>query len=395
MSDIKHPVLAIVHTDYGPDVVHDFGYDAAQQTAHYRPAGYTGLRLPKTARDCNSANELGTAFGDDNNSTVPSRTDDPVLIVTNRNDTHADIIVDYLNAMSVPVVRWHPDELTNDASFTARADSISVTPSVACDREFSTNAVRSVWIRRPIVRDPTGRTPSERLSECFELSENHAVFHNVLACINAPFVNPLSALHRAHNKILQQLFAKKYFSVPEYVVSNKRSALVEFVTVHEDSVIKPLNVKSVYLVEDAHAIRSEAKALTVHQVREFPPLLSSSAFVQQRIRSVCDVRLTAIGQFLCAIKIDTDSKKQVDTRSQWANAGHSECEIPSGIEQGVRRYMAEFELRYGAFDFVLDSSGEWWFLECNASGQFLWLDDQAGVNLGYVMAETLAGIRPL
>jgi len=216
-----------------------------------------------------------------------------------------------------------------------------------------------------------------------------------MACINAPFINPLSSSDRAHNKILQLSMAKQFFAVPEYVVSNRTSILLEFASANVDLVIKPLNVLSVYRIEESNAIQCETKLLTMDELHKFPARLPSPAFIQQRIVSVCDVRVTAIGQHLLAVKIETDSDQQVDTRSQWATAVHSPCVIPDRIQIGVRRFMDEFELRYGAFDFLIDREGKWWFLECNASGQFLWLDDETDVNLGDVMAETLAGIRPL
>ena len=31
-------------------------------------------------------------------------------------------------------------------------------------------------------------------------------------------------------------------------------------------------------------------------------------------------------------------------------------------------------ISYGSFDFAVDGDGQWWFLEVNEGGQFLWLD---------------------
>jgi hypothetical protein len=36
--------------------------------------------------------------------------------------------------------------------------------------------------------------------------------------------------------------------------------------------------------------------------------------------------------------------------------------------------MNEMGLKYAAFDFMIDENGNWWFLECNESGQFLYLE---------------------
>jgi len=33
------------------------------------------------------------------------------------------------------------------------------------------------------------------------------------------------------------------------------------------------------------------------------------------------------------------------------------------------------ELKYGALDFVVTNTNEWYFLEINTMGQFLWIED--------------------
>jgi hypothetical protein len=389
------PVLAIVASEFGRHVPQHLDYDPISQTA-----------LSSAARKWNVHNGTvsscpGNAPGPDDDrgggakGKMSSRTAHPVLIVTNSNDPHADAIIERLDYLSVPVIRWHPDELSTDADVALCGNQISVSPSVKCDRTFTVDAIRSVWIRRPIAREPTADTLEGRLSERYEILENDAVFRNVMACISAPFINPLSSLDRAHNKILQLLIARRFFAVPEYVVSNRRNVLVEFASTNTDLVIKPLNVLSAYIIEQSHAIRCDTKLLTMADLSQFPTRLPSPAWVQRRIMSVCDVRLTVIGQYLCAVRIETDSDLEVDTRSQLATAVHSPCAIPDRIEIGVRQFMHEFELRFGGFDFLIDRDGKWWFLECNASGQFLWIDEMTNVDLAGVMAETLAGIRPL
>jgi len=46
-------------------------------------------------------------------------------------------------------------------------------------------------------------------------------------------------------------------------------------------------------------------------------------------------------------------------------------------------------LRYGAFDFIVDKSGDYFFLECNPSGQWLWLEKVTDVNISQAVANEL------
>jgi hypothetical protein len=52
--------------------------------------------------------------------------------------------------------------------------------------------------------------------------------------------------------------------------------------------------------------------------------------------------------------------------------------------------MRQAELAYGAFDFVEDADGTWWFLECNQSGQFGFVEADTGQPIARTIARWLA-----
>ena len=56
-------------------------------------------------------------------------------------------------------------------------------------------------------------------------------------------------------------------------------------------------------------------------------------------------------------------------------------------------YLTAFNLNYGAFDFVITPDGEWIMLECNPSGQWLWLHHVAGLPIPEALADLLTGGR--
>lgn len=65
-----------------------------------------------------------------------------------------------------------------------------------------------------------------------------------------------------------------------------------------------------------------------------------------------------------------------------------------GARVGRRRSPAlspGAELAYGAFDFAEDADGVWWFLECNQSGQFGFVEMDTGQPIAATIAEWLAG----
>ena len=50
-------------------------------------------------------------------------------------------------------------------------------------------------------------------------------------------------------------------------------------------------------------------------------------------------------------------------------------------------------LIFGAFDFIFDPDDNWFFLEFNPNGQWLWLEKILGVNISGNIIKYLSGIR--
>lgn len=65
-----------------------------------------------------------------------------------------------------------------------------------------------------------------------------------------------------------------------------------------------------------------------------------------------------------------------------------------GAARAVRAYLKCAELAYGAFDFAEDADGTWWFLECNQSGQFGFVEVETGQPIARTIAEWLARPAP-
>jgi hypothetical protein len=55
-----------------------------------------------------------------------------------------------------------------------------------------------------------------------------------------------------------------------------------------------------------------------------------------------------------------------------------------------RSVLAGFGLSYGCFDFAIGADGTWWYLECNAAGQWAWLEDETGLPMSRSFANLLA-----
>lgn len=104
-----------------------------------------------------------------------------------------------------------------------------------------------------------------------------------------------------------------------------------------------------------------------------------------------DARIIVIGDRLCAFAIHAGSAASyVDFRADYDALSYEPIDLPDDVSVGVSRFLATLGLTYGALDFVVSSEGSYTFLECNAGGQFGWLEARTGVPLTDALADLLA-----
>jgi hypothetical protein len=129
---------------------------------------------------------------------------------------------------------------------------------------------------------------------------------------------------------------------------------------------------------------------------DFSAVAFGPTLLQRRISKRADIRLTVVGDRMLAARKATAADAdpgEVDVRFAAPGAPWRPTDVPSCIAPGVRAYLREAELAYGAFDFVEDADGTWWFLECNQSGQFGFVEVETGQPIARTIAEWLA--RPV
>ncbi|MYS52413.1 hypothetical protein GTW46_20485, partial [Streptomyces sp. SID6013] len=81
---------------------------------------------------------------------------------------------------------------------------------------------------------------------------------------------------------------------------------------------------------------------------------------------------------------------EVDVRFTASGEPWRPAEVPPRVAEGVRAYLRAAGLAYGALDFAEDGDGTWWFLECNQSGQFGFVEVDTGQPIARTIAEWLA-----
>ncbi|MFE0812987.1 ATP-grasp ribosomal peptide maturase [Streptomyces sp. NPDC058794] len=308
-----------------------------------------------------------------------------VLILTREEDVTADMVVVHLNASGVPVVRLDPADLTGSVALSGEFVHGSFRGHLSSGgRLVSIGGLRSVWVRRPGGAAAGAAEPSAWLTE-----ESGQALYGLLRDCGARWMNDPDAAHRARYKPWQLRLAQRCgLPVPATLITTFPRAAREFAERYPDLVVKP--------VSGAHP-QDPPLAVPTSRVppeADFSAVAHGPTLLQRRVAKRADIRLTAVGgELLAARKASLacpEPEEVVDVRFTTSREPWRPAEVPPRVAETVLAYLRAARLAYGAFDFAEDGDGTWWFLECNQSGQFGFVEVDTGQPIARTIAEWLA-----
>ncbi|MDH6696021.1 ATP-grasp ribosomal peptide maturase [Streptomyces griseoviridis] len=311
-----------------------------------------------------------------------------VLILTSEEDVTADMVVVHLNASGVPVVRLDPADLTGGVALSGEYVHGRFRGHLqSAGRLVSLSGLRSVWVRRPGSPAARAAVPSAWLTE-----EASQALYGMLRGTDARWMNHPEAARRARHKPWQLRLAQRCgLPVPATLITTFPQAAREFAERYPDLVVKP--------VSGAHP-QDPPRAVPTSRVApdaDFSAVAFGPTLLQRRVAKRADIRLTAVGGELLAARKATArdaDPDEVDVRFASSEVPWCAVAVPPRVASGVHGYLREAELAYGAFDFAEDADGTWWFLECNQSGQFGFVEVETGQPIARTIAEWLARPGP-
>ncbi|MER6631367.1 ATP-grasp ribosomal peptide maturase [Streptomyces sp. NPDC000987] len=313
-----------------------------------------------------------------------------VLILTSEEDVTADMVVVHLNSSGAPVVRLDPADLTDGVALSAEYVHGAFRGHLqSAGRLVSIDGLRSVWVRRPGAAAARAAAPSAWLTE-----ESSQALYGMLRGSGARWMNHPDAARRARHKPWQLRLAQRCgLPVPATLITTFPQAARDFAERFPDLVVKP--------VSGAHP-QDPPRAVPTSRVApdtDFSAVAYGPTLLQRRVAKRADVRLTVVGGRMLAARkavAEDADPEEVDVRFASGDVPWRPADVPPRVADAVRRYVREAQLSYGAFDFAEDADGTWWFLECNQSGQFGFVEVETGQPIARTIAEWLArpGRRP-
>lgn len=101
--------------------------------------------------------------------------------------------------------------------------------------------------------------------------------------------------------------------------------------------------------------------------------------MQEYVPKQYEVRITVINNTFYTVRIDT--KNKVDWRIDYENHKYTLIDCPLRIRKDCIAMLKDFNLVFGAFDYIVTPNNECFFLELNPNGQWLWLEEALDLDI--------------
>jgi hypothetical protein len=228
------------------------------------------------------------------------------------------------------------------------------------------------WHRRPFENSDNPSSLSERIvaSENEEALWNYVMQVPPQKWMNFPIRNWIS------DKKTHQLRLAEFcgLSTPDWIVTNVLDRAKTFLEDHRwDCILKPIN--SGYFVDGDSVYHiytnpTNVEKINLTLIKDCPTLL------QKRITKQFDVRSVHVNGATLFIALhggDLDVR-----RDEMSTIKYEIIPAPNKVIEAYDLMMRRSELRFCTSDFVVTAAEEWFFLENNPNGQWVWMDEDLG-----------------
>jgi glutathione synthase/RimK-type ligase-like ATP-grasp enzyme len=315
-----------------------------------------------------------------------------LLIVTNKGDAHSDVVIRDLASRKLPVFRLNTEDLLEKYRVTLEVDGVGGWSGKIIDelnRSVDFAQLRIAWIRRPEFRF---HSPLDGVQEYIS-SETRALIHCIYSLPQVRFVNEVFDSSRAKTKFQQLVHTSRYgILVPRTIITNCPKEARNFLDAAKgDLLVKGIATGNFEKNGIPQALPS--KRLGRDDLEALSDLVKNCPTqIQDYIEKQFELRITVIDDKVFAIKIESQLHEltKTDWRPHTALNPHSVYDLPSNISDFCVNFVKSQRLIYGAFDFIVDLDGRYYFLENNPSGQYLWLEHETGVPITAALVDFFA-----
>jgi glutathione synthase/RimK-type ligase-like ATP-grasp enzyme len=230
--------------------------------------------------------------------------------------------------------------------------------------------------RRPVIPDFVH--PEDIENANYENLEFYKTFWHIIAP-DAYWVNPAWAAKESSCKLLQLKVARGLgLNVPATLISNDPPKIKEFILRNgfAKTIYKPLYPVAWFGKDEMRL--TYTREINLNMLPEDKYLQTTAGIFQKKIEKEYELRVNIFGNTCVAAKLSSQDHPQ--GKEDWRKVPQNELsveeyDLPESIFKQCKLFMRKFGIVFGCFDFIVSPAGEYYFLEINEQGQFLWIED--------------------
>lgn len=324
-----------------------------------------------------------------------------ILIITNKEDIHPTPVIEHLERMGVAFFRLNTESLLSDYDFEWTCDSIIGDDfrikNLFTGLEVYGHEINSVWERRPIVPTELRYQNREEIN-IHNLKEAHGFLSFLLYYIGDRFCLGHHLYDRdSASKMLQLRIARKMgMQIPDTCFSNSKPAIETFCSKYDRVCLKSIDNDNIWFDYEGkeHILYTQAVKTESLMKLDSDSFSQTVSYLQNYIDKAFELRITVVGKHIFACKIDSQKMGERSGKIDWRQGldhglTHIEYDLPEDIADFCKAFLKELHLNFGCLDFIVTPKGEYVFLECNPNGQWLWIEQETGMEISKCIAETL------
>jgi hypothetical protein len=252
-----------------------------------------------------------------------------------------------------------------------------------------------VWSRMKLVPGTPFYLKGNEAFTGFAANEWRALCRIIAQSAPLGCYNPIQS-HAFYYKPLQQQVAIRVgLKVPETLLTNHRHDAISFLERLPQAIMKSISEAKVRTRGDGEEIPFNIMTMKVDvedlKLASDEELAFCPHFFQEEIEKAYELRIVYVDGAIYSFKINSQDYKTTQTdwrKGLWA-LKYELQETPPTIHEKITQFMRESNLHFGSLDFIVDRSGQFWFLECNQDGAWEWLNEANDNMIAQAYAEAL------
>lgn len=318
-----------------------------------------------------------------------------VLIITRTGENESvSLVTEALAARGASVTRFNTDLYPQDLKIKSRYDSSGVAQTIELAGPkgyIELQAYDAVWYRR----FSAGNLLPAELGDTFEACREEArlTLYGTIVALDCFHLDPVVKVRGTDYKELQLREAVRVgLTVPPTLITNDPDAVLQFAAkVQGDLIAKVQGHFAIYREGQENVVFTNR--LKPSDLGKLGGLKYSPMIFQQAVPKRLELRATVVGNRVFCAAIDSQQSERAEI--DWRRDGNrllahwEPHELPREVEEKLLKLASFFELNYAAADFILSPDGEYHFLEINAAGEWLWLEQVCGLKISSEIANVL------